>query len=424
MSILFVGWNHRGAPLDLRERLAFTPERAAEALEALRSHRLLAEGAIVSTCNRAELYGVAEAGVGLDALTEFLSGFHRVDAETLRRTAHSGSDETSVRHLFRVASGLDSMVLGEAQILGQVREAHRRAIDAGSSRAVTNRLFMSALECGKRVRAETALGTRPTSVPGLALSLARRVFDQLAGRRVLLLGAGETVELTARLLVEDGVTDLVFANRSPGKAEALAADAGGRTVPWDGRHAAFAEADVVLTATSAPEPVIAAAPLRAALHAARRRGPLLVLDLAVPRDVDPAVDDVPDLYRYDLDSLTALAERNAAERRAEVPKAEAIVERHATRFLAWYGTLADVDVLRALRGKLEAMRQAEIARAASKLERLGPDGREAVERITESLVNKILHAPTVGLKEGDAAERLEKASAVRSLFRLDDGDGG
>ena len=202
MNLVFVGWNHRGAPLDLRERLAFTPEKAREALQGLFEEHILAEGAIVSTCNRAEIYGVSDREDDLDALSGFFSRFHRVDDVLLRQTALTGHGDATVRHLFRVAAGLDSMVLGEAQILGQIREAHRVATAAGSLRAVTNRLFMNALECGKRVRAETGLGTRPTSVAGLALTLAGRIFESLKGRRALLVGAGETAELTARLLLD------------------------------------------------------------------------------------------------------------------------------------------------------------------------------------------------------------------------------
>ena len=232
LRLVFVGWNHRGASLSLRERLSFTPESAREALEGLFREKVLVEGAIVSTCNRSEVYGVTELEEGPEALSFFLSRFHAVEPELVRSTALTGDGDGTVRHLFRVASGLDSMVLGEAQILGQIREAHRRAVEAGASRTVTNRLFQSALECGKRVRTETALGTKPTSVAGIALSLTGRLFETMAGRRVLLIGAGETVELTARLLMDDGVTDMLFCNRSPEKAAALAAATGGRTVPW------------------------------------------------------------------------------------------------------------------------------------------------------------------------------------------------
>lgn len=417
-ELVFVGWNHRGAGLDLRERLAFTPESARAALEALFRERILSEGAIVSTCNRSEVYGVTELPDGRDELTAFLSRFHGVDAEALSSAAHSGRADASVRHLFRVASGLDSMVLGEAQILGQIREALRRAADAGTARAVTNRLFQSALECGKRVRTETALGVKPTSVAGIALSLTGRLFESLEGRRVLLIGAGETVELTARLLLEDGARDIRFCNRSPEKAQALAAATGGTTVPWEERVAAFASVDIVLSATGSPEPVVAAEPLRRALSRAHRRGPLLVLDLAVPRDVEPAVGDLPDVYRYDLDSLQALAHRNAQERQAEVPRAEAIVEEHVRRFEEWLAGLSQVDVVKGLRSKLEGIRKQELERYAGKLARLPEEEREVVDRLTDSIVSKILHDPTIGLKEGSSAERLSRAEAIKALFRI------
>jgi glutamyl-tRNA reductase len=420
MNLVFVGWNHRGAPLDLRERLAFTPEKAREALEGLFAEHILAEGAIVSTCNRAEIYGVSEREDDLDALSGYFSRFHRVDDVLLRQTALTGHGDATVRHLFRVAAGLDSMVLGEAQILGQIREAHRVASAAGSLRAVTNRLFMNALECGKRVRAETGLGTRPTSVAGLALTLAGRIFESLKGRRALLVGAGETAELTARLLLDEGVSEIVVTNRSLERAQALAAAAGGRAVPWDQRAVAAAEVDLILSATNATEPVLTAAALKASLSHAKRRGPLLVLDLAVPRDVEVEVGDLPDVYRYDLEALTGMADANSKARLAEVPRAEAIVEECVQRFADWWGGLLQVDVVRGLRDKVERIRLAEIEKYAGKLSGLSEKDRATVERLTETLVGRILHEPTVGLKEGDASERLEKAASVKALFRLDD----
>jgi glutamyl-tRNA reductase len=422
-ALVFLGWNHRATPLDLRERLAFSPERAREALEGLFREKVFSEGVIISTCNRSEIYGVTELDDGLTSLSQFLARFHGVEEPLLRSTALSGSGDVTVRHLFEVAAGLDSMVLGEAQILGQVREAHRRAAEARTARTVTNRLFQSALECGKRVRTETALGSKPTSVPGIALALTGRIFESLAGRRVLLLGAGETVELTASLLVDAGVTDLVFSNRSPEKAAALAAQAGGRTLPWDDRLSAFPEVDIVLSATGAQEPVIRAEPLKKLLARHGRRGPLLILDLAVPRDIEPEVGDLSDVYRYDLDALGALAKKNTAERQAEVPRAHAIVDESVRKFEEWLLGLSHVDVVKGLRTRLEELRKSELERHAGKLSKLGPDGQELVQRITESLVAKILHGPTVGLKEGDPSERLERAAAVRALFRLDRPDG-
>ncbi len=420
MKLVFVGWNHRGAPLDLRERLAFTPEKAREALEGLFAERILAEGAIVSTCNRAEIYGVSDREDDLDALSGYFSRFHRVDDVLLRQTALTGHGDATVRHLFRVAAGLDSMVLGEAQILGQIREAHRVATAAGSLRAVTNRLFMSALECGKRVRSETGLGTRPTSVAGLALTLAGRIFESLSGCRALLVGAGETAELTARLLLDEGVSEIVVTNRSFERAQVLAAASGGRAVPWDQRAVAAAEVDLILSATNATEPVLTAAALKAALSNVKRRGPLLILDLAVPRDVEVEVGDLPDVYRYDIEALTGMADANSKARLEEVPRAEAIVEECVQRFTDWWGGLLQVDVVRGLRDKIERIRREELGKYAGKLAGLNEKDRATVERLTETLVHHILHEPTVGLKEGDVSERLERAASVKALFRLDD----
>ncbi|MEO6323783.1 MAG: glutamyl-tRNA reductase [Thermoanaerobaculia bacterium] len=419
MNLVFVGWNHRCAPLDLRERLSFTPERALEALEGLFREKILSEGAIISTCNRAEVYGLSEHEDSLDALSTFFSRFHAVDSEVLRKSSLSGYGDATVRHLFRVSAGLDSMVLGEAQILGQVREAHRVAVAARTTRAVTNKLFQSAVECGRRVRTETTLGTRPTSVPGIALLLAGRIFESLRGRRVLLLGAGEVIELTARLLVDEGVTDLVFCNRSLENAEALAKVSAGRVIPWDRRITALAEVDVVLSATGAPEPILRASEVRSVLSR-NRRGPLLMLDLAVPRDIEPGVDDIADVYRYDVDALAGIAQKNSADRLAEVPRADEIVEQAVQKFSEWFSGLLQMDVVRMLRTKLESVRRQELERYHGKLSRSSAEERELVDRITESLVAKILHEPTIGLKQGDVSERIERAAAVRVLFKLDE----
>jgi glutamyl-tRNA reductase len=419
-DLLFIGWNHRHATLDLREKLAYSPEGARDALEGLFREHLLSEGCIVSTCNRSEIYGITEREDGVPEIAEFLSRFHGVEKDLLLKTAMTARGDETVRHLFKVASGLDSMVLGEAQILGQIRESLRRAVEHGTARSVTNRLFQSAMECGKRVRTQTALGTRPASVPGIALSLTGRLFETLSGRRVLLIGAGETVELTARLLLDEGVTDIVFCNRTAEKAEALASVFSGRTVPWDQRMAAFADVDVVLSATGSPEPIAQASVLKKLLSR-RRRGPLLVLDLAVPRDIEPEIDDIADVYRYDMDTLQELVRKNTLERQAEVPKATAIVEESVDRFLDWVGALAQVDVLKALRMKLEETRQKELERYASKLGKMSDEERELVQRITESLVAKILHEPTIALKSGEAAERLERAHVIKQIFRLGEG---
>lgn len=418
-ELLYIGWNHRVATLDLREKLAYSPDEAREALEGLFRAHILTEGCIVSTCNRSELYGLTEREDGIPEIADFLSRFHGIERDVLLGAATSARGDESVRHLFRVASGLDSLVLGEAQILGQIREALRRAVEHGTARSITNRLFQAAVECGKRVRTETSLGTRPASVPGIALSLTGRLFDTLSGRRVLLIGAGETVELTARLLIDDGVTDIVFCNRTQEKAEALASSFSGRTIPWDQRTAAFADVDVVLSATGAQEPIVEAASLKKVLSK-RRRGPLLVLDLAVPRDIEPAVDDIADVYRYDLDTLSGLVKKNTLERQAEVPRASAIVEESVDKFMDWVSTLSQLDVLKALRAKLEDTRQKELQRYGPKLARLGDDERELVNRLTESLVAKILHEPTIGLKTGGVAERLERAHVIKTLFRLEE----
>ena len=422
-EIVFVGWNHQGADLDLRARLAFTPEKAREALEGLFRERILTEGAVVSTCNRAEVYGVSEVPDSFEALAGFFSRFHSVDASVLREKALSGRGEATVRHLFRVASGLDSMVLGEAQILGQIREAHRRAAEAGTARAVTSRLFQSALECGKRVRTETSLGARPVSVPGIALSLVGRIFEsisELQGPPPRGGGDGRA----------DGAPPRRRRREADPLREPLAREGEGARDPLPRLDRAVGGAGEGVRATSTSSSRPRAPRSRSSrqrcssrvLGRGRRRGPLLILDLAVPRDIETKVEEFSDVYRYDLDALGELACDNTRDRMADVPHAERIVEESTQKFLGWLAGLSHVDTLRTLRERFEKARRDEIERYSGKLSRLSPDDRAVVERMTETLLQKILHNPTIGLKEGDASERLTRAAVVRALFKLDDGE--
>lgn len=420
--LLLVGWDFRQTPVELRERLAFTPERIEEAVQRLRQEGLLAEGVIVSTCNRTEVYGVrgpaAAEGDPLLALSRFVSEFHGVPPHEVEAAGfrHMGAD--AVRHLFRVAAGLESLALGEHQILGQVREAFRFASSAGLTRTVLNRLFQKALEAGKRVRNETGLNSRPISIPGVAIELAQKIYEDLAPRRFLILGAGETSSIFYDLLVGRGARNIEVVNRTFEKAQALC-QRGGTAYPWEAMPDRLPKVDVVVSAVSSADPVITQELVRKAVS--QRRGqPLFFLDLGIPRNVDPRVADLDNAFLYAVDDLQEIAERNRQERQREVVPAMEILEEELEDFLAWYGSLAVVPTITALRQKFESIREAEFDRALEKLAHLAPADREKIRLMAQSMVRSLLRRPTEALKEEkDPALRLERAEAAQVLFGLD-----
>lgn len=420
--LLLVGWDFRQTPVELRERLAFTSEEIEAAVSRMRQDGLLTECVIVSTCNRSEVYGVRGPALAdgdpLLALARFVSEFHGVPPHEVEGIGfrHMGAD--AIRHLFRVSAGLESLALGEHQILGQVRESFRFASSAGLTRTVLNRLFQKALEAGKRVRNETGLNSRPISIPGVAIELAQKIYEDLAPRRFLILGAGETSSIFFDLLVARGAKNIEVVNRTLEKAEALCQRAG-KAYPWDELASRIPKADVVVSATSSAEPVITREEVRRAVT--QRRGqPLFFLDLGIPRNVDPRVADLDNAFLYAVDDLQEIAERNRQERQREVGPAMEILEEELQDFLAWFGSLAVVPTVTALRRKFESIREAEFDRSLEKLGHLDPADREKIRLMAQSMVRSLLRRPTEALKEEtDPTRRLERAEAAQYLFDLD-----
>ena len=420
--LLLVGWDFQQTPVELRERLAFSQEQVEAVVNRMRQEGLLSEAVIVSTCNRSEVYGVRGPALGeedpLLALSRFISDFHGVPHAEAERTGfrHMGAD--AVRHLFRVSAGLESLALGEHQILGQVREAFRFASQTGLTRTVLNRLFQKALEAGKRVRNETGLNSKPISIPGVAIELAQKIYEDLSPRRFLILGAGETSSIFYDLLVARGATNIEVVNRTLEKAQALCQRAG-RAYPWEELAARLPEADVVVSATSAAEPVITREDVRHAVS--QRRGqPLFFLDLGIPRNVDPRIADLDNAFLYAVDDLQEIAERNRQERQREVVPAMAILEEELEDFLGWFGSLAVVPTITALRRKFESIREAEFDRGLEKMGHLSPGDREKIRLMAQSMVRSLLRRPTEALKEADdPARRLERAEAAQHLFDLE-----
>ncbi|HEX4575378.1 MAG TPA: glutamyl-tRNA reductase [Gemmatimonadales bacterium] len=415
MSIAVVGVNHRTAPLDVRERFAHAAREVPAALE-----RVLAAGArggvLLSTCNRTEFYLAEPEAAVPEAVWAALSD-RLGDGRSASAYGYVQRDRDAVRHLYRVSAGLDSMILGESQIQGQVREAWE--IAKPQAGPVLHRLFQSALLVGARVRSETGLALGAASAPSAAVQVAGKIFTQLAGRSALILGAGDVAELAATCLGAEGVRVTLVANRTYERATAIAEALGARALPLDEAWDHFAEADIVLCSTAAPHAVVTWQ--RVAPAIARRGGrPLCILDLAVPRDVEPAVAQLENVFLYDIDDLQAVAAQAAAERRADIPAAERIVSEEVERFWGWYGGRGVVPVLTEFRDRLDAVRQAELDRALRRLGHLAPDDRQQIEQFSHALLNKFLHHPTVALKQAAAAGRsFGLLDALRQLFGLE-----
>jgi len=411
-QILVLGWNFRGASGAVRERVAFSSDEVRDGLRRLTGRGLVSESVIVSTCHRSEIYGLGDGERAGDELARFVSEWRGLDRAVLEQAGFRRFGAEAVRHLFRVAAGLDSMALGESEVLGQVRQALSIAREAGSSRGVLHRLFESAVRAGKRVRTETQIAVHPLSIASIAVELAEKVFGDLPRRTLLLLGAGETATLFARHALEAGLRDLKIANRTAGHAEDLAARIGARVVPWDAVGRELSSADVVVGTTASAAPVVRRADVEAAMR--HRRGqPMFFLDLAMPPDIDPEVRDIYNVFSYDLDGLEEVAAENRRRRSREIPDAERILDEELGRFLGWYGNLSVVPTVTELKRRLETIRDEELAR-------LPPDERVRLRPLADSIVARLLHEPLRRLKaEKDAARRLDRVEAIRHLFDLD-----
>jgi glutamyl-tRNA reductase len=412
VTLTLVGLSHRGTPVAVRER-AFVPlPRAAELAASLAE---AGEAVCLSTCNRTELYVVGEDGEGRAlAVLESVSG---LAGDELRAVVYRLRDEAAALHLFRVAASLDSLVPGEGEILGQVRAA----FEAGTTGPVLDRLFRQALHGGKKVRAETAIAESPASVSSAAAALAQQVFGRLDECRVLLVGAGHVAELAARSLAGRGASIAFVANRSPQRAAELASAFSGEGIGLDRAAAVLGEVDVVVSSTGSPGWVLVHDEVEAALHGRKGR-PLFLIDLAVPRDLDPAIHELDACYLYDIDDLESVVASSIAGRRREAARAEAIVAEEAEGFREWQASREVVPAIASLRAWAEEIRTAELARVRGRLG-LSESQEEAVESITAQIVNKLLHPPTVRLKEAAAgADGGGYAQAVRHLFDLRDPD--
>jgi glutamyl-tRNA reductase len=418
MEIVLVGLNHRTAPVEVRERVSFTAEQARRAAEELRARGILEETLVLSTCNRSEVYGVPpessrECAPGLSS---FLSEFHAVRPDVLSVALYHHYDKEAVKHLFRVAAGLDSMLLGEAEILGQVREAYRFAHEQGATGPVLNRLFQGALEVGKRVRAETELGTRPMSVAAAGVKLAERIFGKLTERSALVLGAGEISEQVVSQLRDHGIGHLAVVNRSREKAEELAREYGGKVVDWGDWKVALKTPDIVVASVSSEEPVLTRAILEKAMSARGSRA-LFLMDLGMPRNIEASAGNLYNLYVYNMDDLTEIVQQNRNAREGEIPRGEAIVDEHVGKFLSWQASVELVGVVDALRTRLREERTVFLRERLDGLNHMRAEERERVEAMMDELLEKLLLEPAQRLKgERELRRKIRNVEALRDLF--------
>jgi glutamyl-tRNA reductase len=420
MHVVVAGISHKTASLELRERLALDEEAALRVSQELLDEGVACEAVALSTCNRTELYLYGRDSLAArQAALARLARHAGVSPGELEPSLYSYSGDGAIAHLFRVTSSLDSMVVGEAQIVAQLKAAYQQACDGGCTAVVFNRLFRHALEVGKRVRTETAIGERPVSVSSAAVELALQVFGKLRDHVVLIVGAGETSELTATHLKSHGIERILVTNRTFAAAEELARRVGGKAVPFEDLEGHLAAADIVISSTSAPHYVITRERVeRAFKH--RRHRPMFLIDIAVPRDLDPEINRVRDAYLYDIDDLQHVVEQNRSEREKEAQHAERIVEQELASVNDWLRSLEVVPTIATLREAVEDIRRGELERLGNRLSDLTDEQRAQVDMLTASIVNKILHVPTVKMKEVAGRDQCYLyVDAVRTLFDLD-----
>ena len=419
MSVIVVGLNHRTAPVELRERVAVPSSRMVKALHDLSGREHLAEVVLLSTCNRTEIYARStKFHSAVSDVLEFLSEQGSAPPEDFSEHLYTYYDDSAVSHLFGVAAGLDSMIVGEGEILGQVRDAWRLAESEGASGQAMARVFRHAIELGKRVRTDTAIGRRALSVSSAAVALAERTMFSLRGRSVLILGAGDVAEGLGRALIAAGVGEVVVANRTHARAVGLAERLGGRAVPLGELQDVLTSVDVLLTATDSTEVHVERADVEAVME--RRGGvPLLIVDVAVPRDVDPGAAQIPGVTLHDVDDLHQLTEAAMDERRREVDTVREIIGEELERFQTDRAAREVAPLVTSLRDRAEAVRQSELVRFRTKLSALDEETRNTVDALTHGIINKLLHEPTVRLKEAAGTARGELYSdALGSLFDI------
>jgi len=421
MHIVVVGLSHKVTPVELRERLYFPDTALEEPLEKLAHYTEGGDRVILSTCNRVEVYGhIQHLAHGSTRLRQFLSDYHGIPLEEIEPYLYTYHGAAALRHLFRVVSSLDSLVVGEPQITAQVKEAFAIARRAQATGSVFNQVFERAFAVAKRVRTETRIGEQAVSVSYAAVALAKKIFQDLNAKTVLIIGAGEMSELTARHLISQGVKNLLVANRTLDRARELAERLQGQGVPLGELSGYLHHADIVVTSTGAPAPIISKADVQNALRLRKNR-PMFFIDIAVPRDIDATVNDLDNVYLYDIDDLQLVVQENLRARQREAALGEMIIEREVEDVLRWFDEQQIVPAVIRLRRKAEAIRNQELAKLFAKSGAFSDAEREAIEAMASSIINKLLHTPIVRLKQESQSKAGSRyLQALRDLFSLDD----
>lgn len=416
MSIIALGINHKTAPVSIREKVSFSPERLEEALKDLTSSTPIKEAAILSTCNRTEL--VCHAGSPEDGavIIDWFRNYHKLRADEIEPFVYMHPEQQAVQHLLRVACGLDSLILGEPQILGQIKTAYHTAVQAGTVGTLLGKLFQYTFSVAKQIRSDTAIGSSPVSVAFAAVSLAKQIFSNFEKHTALLIGAGETIELAARHLHENGMGRIIIANRTVEKAHTLAQEVNGFAISLQEIPNHLAEADLVISSTASPLPILGKGAIERALKQ-RKHSPMLMVDIAVPRDIEPEAGELEDIYLYTVDDLQEIIEEGLKSRKEAAKQAEEIIATEVSHFMNWIRSLEAVDSIREFRTNCESLRDQELSKALRMLEN-GASPEEAMQRFARSLTNKLIHTPSAQMKQAGYDGRYDIIDAARTLFEL------
>lgn len=423
MSLLALGINHKTAPVALRERVTFSPETLNHAIESLRQQPLVQAGVVLSTCNRTELYLSMEQPEDVPPqdlhkqIVDWLCAYHKLSPDEVNKSLYWYQDNDAVNHLMRVASGLDSLVLGEPQILGQVKKAYTESQREQSMSADLERLFQKTFSVAKRVRTETDIGASAVSVAFAACTLARQIFESLSEVNVLLVGAGETIELVARHLREHKVRHMMIANRTRERAQALADEVNAEVITLPEIDERLAQADIIISSTASPLPIIGKGMVERALKA-RRNQPMLFVDIAVPRDIEPEVGRLASAYLYSVDDLHSIIQSNLAQRKAAAVQAEHIVQQESANFMAWLRAQGAVETIRDYRSQADQMRAEAEAEALAAIAQ-GADVETVIHKLAHRLTNRLIHAPTKSLQQAASNGDIEKLQVLRDSLGLD-----
>lgn len=415
MTLLAVGINYNTAPVSIRERLSFPADTLYASLKELWQIREISEAAILSTCNRTELYCTATTANG-QFLVDWVAHTKKIDADTFKPYLYTHADNQLIRHMFRVACGLDSMILGEPQILGQMKSAYQTACEAGTLGKHLGKLFQQTFSAAKKVRTDTAIGSSPVSVAFAAVQLAQQIFANLKEQTALLIGAGETIELTARHLSQQGVGRIIIANRTHAKAQALANHFNGLAITLSELPLHLAEADIVISSTASQLPILGKGSVESALKK-RRYKPMFMVDLAVPRDIEAEVEQLRDVYLYTVDDLQNTIDQNMDSRRRAAEQAEEIIDTQVDHFLAWLRSQSAQTTIRDYRLQAEQTRDEALQKALALLKN-GNTPEEAMTRLAYTLTNKLIHTPSTQIRDAAANERHDLIAAAHEIFKL------